>query len=105
MGVRAVVFAWILASAHVAMAQSGLADAAMRHDNAAVRSLIDGGADVNAPQADGATALHWAAHYGDSDLARLLLEAGADASVAPLRFATEASAPASSNSRARSESP
>ena len=88
MGVRAVVFAWILASAHVAMAQSGLADAAMRHDNAAVRSLIDGGADVNAPQADGATALHWAAHYGDSDLARLLHEAGADASVANRNGAT-----------------
>jgi uncharacterized protein len=41
----------------------------------AVRSLIDGGADVNATTADGATALMWAA--GDSDKVRLLLDRGA----------------------------
>jgi uncharacterized protein len=39
-------------------------------------------ADVNLRQADGATALHWAAYYGDAGLALLLLEAGADASAA-----------------------
>jgi len=37
---------------------SQVADAAMRGDKAAVRTLISQHADVNAPQPDGATALH-----------------------------------------------
>ena len=40
--------------------KSDVADAAMRGDKAAVRALLAQKADVNAPQADGATALHWA---------------------------------------------
>ena len=54
----------------------------MRRDNAEVRRLVQGGADVNAAQADGATALHWAAYNGDASLALLLLEAGADVAAA-----------------------
>ena len=81
-GVRAAVLAWLLALAHSAIAQTELADAAMRHDNAQVRALVEGGADVNAAQPDGATALHWAAYHGDSALARQLLEAGANVSAA-----------------------
>jgi ankyrin repeat protein len=38
--------------------------------------------DVNARQADGATALHWAAHFGDVTIAELLIRAGARATVA-----------------------
>ncbi len=38
-----------------------VADAAMRGDANAVKSLLEQGADVNAPQGDGMTALHWAA--------------------------------------------
>src|SRR5688572_9901450 len=72
----------LLASANLAVAQSVVADAAMKRNNAEVRRLVQGGADVNLRQADGATALHWAAYYGDAGLALLLLEAGADASAA-----------------------
>lgn len=57
-----------------------LADAAMRGDAATVRRLLRQGADVNAAQGDGMTALHWAATRGDAPLARLLL--GARASTA-----------------------
>ncbi len=61
-----------------APAQSPIADAAMRGDVEAVRVLIERGLDVNAPQGDGMTALHWAAERGSAEIARLLLDAGAD---------------------------
>jgi uncharacterized protein len=54
-----------------------VADAAMRRDAAAVKALLQRGADVNAAQGDGMTALHWAATHGDAELARMLLYAGA----------------------------
>ncbi|MXY31899.1 MAG: hypothetical protein F4Y48_11930, partial [Gammaproteobacteria bacterium] len=54
-----------------------VADAAARGDLEAVRSLLREGADVNAPQGDGMTALHWAAERGDAELADVLLYAGA----------------------------
>jgi ankyrin repeat protein len=65
-----------------ALAQAEVADAAMQRDTAAVRSLLRSRADVNAAQADGATALHWAAYHGDADLAETLLDSGANPSVA-----------------------
>ncbi len=55
-----------------------VADAAMRGDVAAVRAYVARGTDVNAPQGDGMTALHWAANRGDSTLAQLLLSARAN---------------------------
>ncbi len=57
---------------------SPVADAAMTGDVASVRALLSAGADVNAPQGDGMTALHWAARSANAALAGLLLEAGAD---------------------------
>ncbi len=54
-----------------------VADAAMRGDADAVRSLLREGADVNAPQGDGMTALHWAALQNRADLVDLLTDAGA----------------------------
>ena len=63
------------ASAH---ANSPVADAARNGDRAALRSLITQKADVNAPEADGATALQWAAYRGDLETADLLIAAGAD---------------------------
>ncbi len=54
-----------------------VADAAARGDLDAVRRLLRGGADVNAPQGDGMTALHWAAERDDAALADMLLHAGA----------------------------
>lgn len=60
-----------------APADSPVADAAERGDLAEVRSLLRSGADVNAAQTDGMTALHWAAANGDAEIARTLLYAGA----------------------------
>jgi ankyrin repeat protein len=54
----------------------------MRHDLSAVTSLLQQKADVNAPQADGATALHWAVQSDDLSMADLLIHAGADVKVA-----------------------
>jgi uncharacterized protein len=65
-------------------ATSEVADAAMRGDREAVRAALARKADVNAPQVDGATALHWAVERDDVELAELLLTAGARAS-APTR--------------------
>ena len=53
-----------------------LVNAAAGNDGAAVRKLIEKGADVNATRADGATALLWAAHWDDLDTVNALLEAG-----------------------------
>ncbi|MYA12637.1 MAG: ankyrin repeat domain-containing protein, partial [Gemmatimonadetes bacterium] len=57
---------------------SPVADAAMRDDVEAVRALIAEGADVNAPRGDGMTGLHWAALNGNAEIARMLIDAGAD---------------------------
>ena len=51
-------------------------------DVATVRALIKQRVDINAPQGDGATALHWAAHVDDLAVADVLIRAGARASVA-----------------------
>ena len=59
-----------------------LAQAVRRADASAVRALLDGGADANAPEADGTTALHWAVRLDDLELADLLIDAGADAGAA-----------------------
>jgi ankyrin repeat protein len=59
-------------------ADSRVPDAAERRDVAAVRTLLKGRADVNGRQPDGATALAWAAHWDDRELADVLLKSGAD---------------------------
>ena len=59
-----------------------LIDAVRDRDIVAVRALLQQGADVNAPQADGATALHWAAHWDDLATADLLIRAGANVNAA-----------------------
>ncbi len=55
-----------------------VADAAMKGDREAVRALLKQGADVNAAQGDGMSALHWAADRGDAELAEMLIYAGAN---------------------------
>jgi ankyrin repeat protein len=57
---------------------ASLADAAERGDKQAVRSLLQGHADVNKAQGDGATALHWAAYQDDAETTQLLIGAGAN---------------------------
>jgi ankyrin repeat protein len=70
-----------------------LAEAAAKQDKATLRALIRDKADVNAPQADGATALHWAVHWDDLESVDLLIGAGAnvnarnDYSATPLSLA------------------
>ena len=85
-------------TAHAATAE--VAEAAMRGDRAAVRAALARNADVNAPQVDGSTALHWAAEHEDVEMADILLEAGARVAVrtregvTPLQLAaTNGSAP------------
>jgi ankyrin repeat protein len=56
--------------------------AAKNQDKDAVRALLKQRADVNTPQGDGSTALHWAAHWDDRDTAGLLLGAGANVNAA-----------------------
>jgi ankyrin repeat protein len=65
-----------------AAADAPLIEAVTRQDHAAVRRLLGEGADVNARQGDGATALHWAVHLGDVDTVGLLVAAGAEAGAA-----------------------
>jgi ankyrin repeat protein len=59
-------------------AESPVADAARVGDIEAVRSLLREGADVNAAQGDGMSALHWAAERGDVQMLDVLLYAGAE---------------------------
>jgi ankyrin repeat protein len=73
----------ILACASVfAAAPSPVADAAMKSDAQTVRRLLSQKADVNAPQADGATAIHWAAYSNNLELAEILIAAGANVKAA-----------------------
>jgi ankyrin repeat protein len=65
-----------------APADTRLADAAMQGDNDSVRSLLKQKVDVNTPQGDGSTALHWAAYRDDLEMVKLLLAAGANAKAA-----------------------
>ena len=74
-------------------AGSALIDAVKSGDLARVEQLLSEGVDVETPQGDGATALHWAAHRDNRQLATLLLQAGAnvnavdDHAVTPLALA------------------
>jgi ankyrin repeat protein len=58
-----------------------LADAVQARDANAARALLQQHVEVNAPQRDGTTALHWATHWDDLDLVDLLLRAGANPNV------------------------
>ncbi len=70
-----------------------LVEAVKRQDRVAVRALLKQHVDVNTPQADGATPLHWAIHWDDLDTLDLLIHAGAsvravnDYGVTPLSLA------------------
>ena len=60
-----------------ATADTRLVRAVRDKDANSVRALLKQRVDVNAPQGDGSTALHWAAHVDDLGIAELLLRAGA----------------------------
>jgi ankyrin repeat protein len=74
-----------------------LVDAVKQTNAAAVRTLLDRRVDVNAAEADGTTALHWAVHRQDAGTLELLISAGANVKAAnrygvtPLALAAEGS--------------
>ena len=78
---------WVLAfsaAATLAAAPSSpnLIAAVRSGDGAAVRALLQQHVDVNAREADGTTALHWASRQPDPQAIRLLASAGADVNAA-----------------------
>ena len=80
---RLVAFALLVASLSASLAaHQPLPDAAQRADWRAVQTLVANGADVDARQGDGATALHWAAYWDALEVADLLIRSGADVNAA-----------------------
>ena len=63
-------------------ARPPLVAAAKNGDREALRALVKQGADVNAAEADGTTALHWASYRDDVESADLLIRAGANVNAA-----------------------
>ncbi len=68
----------VLLTGASAVERPPLVDAAKNSDQVAVRALLKQGADVNATDADGTTALLWASYRDDIETAELLLRAGAN---------------------------
>jgi ankyrin repeat protein len=71
-----------LATAQDAAAIGSVATAARNGDIDAVKKELAAGSDVNVPEADGTSALLWAAYQSSPDLVQLLLKAGADPNAA-----------------------
>jgi len=67
-----------LPAGHAYTPDAPVADAAQTGDLDVVRELLRSGADVNAAQGDGMTALHWAAYRGDIDMIDVLVYAGSN---------------------------
>jgi ankyrin repeat protein len=84
----------VLLPAAGAAAESRVADAMMKRDVATLRALLQKKAEVDAPQVDGSTALHWAVYHDNLQAADLLIAAGANVKlvtregVSPLSMAT-----------------
>jgi ankyrin repeat protein len=70
---------WLIASGRASAAgDARLAEAAMKRDTTAVRTLVAQGVDVNEPGRDGTPALHWIVRVDDLETARFLTREGAD---------------------------
>src|SRR5438552_11151306 len=67
----------LLTLALLVFGSSSLADVIQSGNRAAALDMIAKGADVNAAESDGTTALHWAVHRDDVDLVDRLIRAGA----------------------------
>lgn len=69
--------ALLLATTPALAAPADVADAAQRGDKAAIRAAVAKKANVNVPQIDGTTALHWAVERDDLEMVDLLIRGGA----------------------------
>ena len=81
----ATVFAGSMFAAGIAGTDGGrpsLIDAVKNGDKASIRLLLQKKADVDATDADGSTALHWASYRDDLESADLLIRAGAKVNTA-----------------------
>ncbi|MEE2635616.1 MAG: ankyrin repeat domain-containing protein [Acidobacteriota bacterium] len=65
-----------------------LVEAVKHHEMPTIQALLAEGVDVNVPEIDGTTALHWAVHHDATNLVDRLLRAGARVS-APNRYGIE----------------
>src|SRR4051812_20444329 len=59
-----------------------LIEAARKGETAAIRDLIRNTKEINAAEADGATALHWVSYHDDGEAAAALIRAGANVNAA-----------------------
>src|SRR5438105_14985800 len=73
---------FLLATFAVAANRPPLVDSAKNGDKDALRALLQKGANVNATEGDGTTALHWASYRDDIESADLLIRAGAKVNAA-----------------------
>jgi ankyrin repeat protein len=80
-GFSALLF-FLVTSFTLAAGRSDVADAVMKGDRAALQSLIQQKADVNAAQIDGTTAVHWAVYKDNVEMLETLLAARARVDVA-----------------------
>src|SRR5436309_2789053 len=74
--------AFALGSSLSAADSNTVVEKAKAGDLKAVQALVAKRADVNLPESDGTTALHWAVRRGDARMVDLLLRAGARAKTA-----------------------
>jgi ankyrin repeat protein len=80
LGSLVVIFSLCAAPSSGFAADAVLANAAEKQDWKFIDAMLQKNrADINTPQADGMTALHWAVYHDNADLAKQLLAEGADA--------------------------
>ncbi len=83
----------LLLSLKVQAGQGSLADAVEKGESFRIQALLSRDIDVDEPQIDGMTALHWAAYHDNADLGKILLDRGASVTgenrygIAPLYLA------------------
>ena len=81
-GFTVLLLACLISATDAQNRRSPVADAAQSGDRPAIQKLLQAKADVNAPQVDGATALHWAVYRDSVELVDLLVRAGANVKAA-----------------------